>query len=117
MKREAFIDIMGEIDDRFYREAEELLCPTDLETVKPVMITPKKKSPAGMVIPIAASAAKSALPTPIPKSLPKIPPTLPILLPRKRKRSISITARNTFMSRAGRYLKERKTPLSPALST
>ena len=41
MKREAFIDIMGEIDDRFYREAEELLCPTDLETVKPVMITPK----------------------------------------------------------------------------
>lgn len=57
MKREAFIDIMGEIDDRFYREAEELLCPTDLETVKPVMITPKKKSPAGMVIPIAASVA------------------------------------------------------------
>lgn len=57
MRKEDFIGAMGEIDDKFYKEAEEYICPADTDAVSPLQVIPKKKSPARIAMPVVASVA------------------------------------------------------------
>ncbi len=57
MRKDEFLDVMGEIDDKFFKEAQEYLCADYGEIVEPVIMQPKKKSAARFVLPIAASVA------------------------------------------------------------
>lgn len=59
MKKDDFIDVMGEIDDKFYKEAEGYISVDDIdgEAVEPLNVIPKKSSPLKIIVSVAASLA------------------------------------------------------------